>query len=80
MSKSQTSLAGEITFPVIEGNCTGRNGTVDIKALSVGGYRNVVRVDCVSRKRGMILNAGFSIDRLAAKNLSLVLEEYLKNS
>lgn len=80
MSKPQTSLAGGVEIPVVHGICTGRNGTVDIKALSVGGYNDWVRIDCVSRSKGIILNAGFAMDRKAAKKLSKALKTYLKQT
>ena len=58
----------EIT--VTDGICTGRNGTVDIAAVNIMDFGNTIQFDGISKKRRIMLNAGFSMDREAAKNLA----------
>jgi len=52
---------------VKDGICTGRNGTVEIKGVQVSSFANTIRLDYVSRARGTVLNAGFSMDLEEAK-------------
>jgi len=57
------------------GICTGRNGTVDIKGIEVAVIHAarsdgaLFRIDCVSKARGVSLNAGFSMDTECARGL-----------
>ena len=59
-----------IDIEVTNGICTGRNGTMDIKAVSITTFGDKVRLDGVSKARGKILNAGLSMDKDAAKRLA----------
>jgi len=62
------------TIKTTVGICTGQNGTVEIKAIQVGeiSYQSVkeIRIDCVSKARTIVLNAGFSMDVNCAKELA----------
>ena len=60
---------------VKDGICTGRNGTVEIKGVQVSSFGDLIRLDCVSRARGTVLNTGFSMDLEEAK---AVAEEVLR--
>ena len=52
-----------------QGICTGRNGTVEIRGLRLFTFGDEFRIDCVSKKRGTLLNAGMSFDRACATKL-----------
>lgn len=54
---------------VKEGICTGRNGTFDIKGVSLMSFDDSVLIDAISKRNGIRLNAGLTIDRAAAKKL-----------
>ncbi len=53
-----------------DGICTGRNGTFNIKGVEVSRFSNMIRIDGVSKKKGLVLNAGISMDVCAAKELA----------
>jgi hypothetical protein len=55
-----------------QGICTGRNGTVSIGAIElfkIDDEGTLFRIDCYSKKRGTLLNAGMSFDRACATEL-----------
>ena len=55
-------------FETTSGICTGRNGTVDIAAIDVSRLGDdMVRLDCVSASKRMLLNGGFSMDSACAR-------------
>jgi len=64
---------------VKEGICTGRNGTVHISGVKVSRFTDLVRLDCISKKRNMILNAGFSMDSAAAMKLAEAIVDLLSS-
>lgn len=55
---------------VSDGICTGRNGTYELSAIEISTFHNSIRLDGVSKIKKQVLNAGFSMDRNAAKNLA----------
>jgi hypothetical protein len=68
-----------------DGICTGRNGTVDIRSITVymvGGAfdSGLIRIDAISRSRGIMLNAGLSFDMDCAKALRDELTRILKET
>lgn len=72
-------------IPTTDGICTGRNGTVCIKAVEVADFGNLIRIDGISQRRGVCLNAGLSFDFACAEQLgnailNLVKQHKAKNS
>lgn len=65
------------TISTSDGICTGRNGTVNIRAIELTNFGNLVRIDGVSKAKGVVLDAGMSFDREAARNLMEALREIL---
>ncbi len=64
------------------GICTGRNGTRDISGITVSsfgeGSNKLIRIDCLSKKRGVMLNAGVSFDVACAKEIAKQIKSLCK--
>lgn len=63
-----------------DGICTGRNGTVDISGIRVASFGGTVRLDCISKSKKTLLNAGFSMDRDAARKVAHEILDILDES
>ena len=70
-------MESRIIIPVKDGLCTGRNGTTHHGSMEVTGYGNTIRIDCTSKRTGNILNAGFSMDKEAARKLALAIIKFI---
>jgi hypothetical protein len=68
-----------MNIEVTDGICTGRNGTVNISGVNLSTFTDVVRIDCISKKRQKILNAGFSMDSAAARKLAEAIIDLLSS-
>ena len=62
-------MAIEDVVTVKDGICTGRNGTFDISGIEILKFGNTIRLDCISKKKNIVLNAGLSMDMDAAEKL-----------
>lgn len=56
-------------FNTSDGIITGRNGTVDIRAIEVFKIDGLIRIDGVSKKTGTTINGGLSFDLSAEREL-----------
>jgi len=64
------------TIPTTDGIITGRNGTVNIKAIEVFKIDdNLIRIDGISQRKGICINGGLSFDVKCARELSKTILE-----
>ena len=67
----------EIEVPVKNGACTGRNGTHYIKSVEIIVGNALLHFNCISKTKGIRLNAGFNIDIESARAFCNALDELL---